>query len=131
VSSFNLGQEIGELTYNFEPWAGAGSIPEPSSVQIQAFRQALGEVFALGQEEGEEKQDPNDPAQFAKMLNQFLSQDTTEVDEKMLHLAAAVCSDSPSFDDLQALPFRGRQAFLGWLVGVLLVPETSRPATTQ
>jgi hypothetical protein len=130
LSTFNLTEEVGVLEYNFMPYAGSGIIPEPSAIQIQAFRQALGEM--LGDvEDSPDKPAQDDPTLFAKRLSEYLNQDTTETDEKSLHLVADVCSNQPSFDELHALPYRARQAFLGWVVGMLLVPEGVRLATSS
>lgn len=126
MSTFNLTDEVGALDYNFEPYAGKGTIPEPSTMQIQAFRQALGEMLG---EVDEDSSNKVDDVALAKRLAEYLKSDTTEADEKSLHIVADVCSNQPSFDDLQALPYRARQAFFGWVVGMLLVPEGARPAT--
>jgi hypothetical protein len=128
LSTFNLTDAVGVLEYNFEPYAGKGVIPEPSAIQIQAFRQALGEMLG---EVDEDSSDKDEGVVFAKRLSEYLNSDTTEADEKSLHIVADVCSNQPSFDDLQALPYRARQAFLGWIVGMLLVPEGARPATSS
>jgi hypothetical protein len=128
LSTFNLSDEVGALDYNFEPYARAGTIPEPSAMQIQAFRHALGEL--LSSLPTPERPTDDDPAVFSATLTEFLSRDTTEADEKILQITADVCSNQPSFDELQMLPYRARQAFLTWLTGVLLIPEAQRPATS-
>jgi hypothetical protein len=126
MPGFVLGEEVLGLEYNFEPYAGAGQIPEPSSMQINAFRSALGTLYSESRANAPDTEDPD-----VEKITEFLSRDTTEIDEKLLHAVAAVCSDSPSFDDLSALPYRGLQAFMGWLTKVLLLPEAPRPATSS
>jgi hypothetical protein len=128
MSKFVLAEEVSELEYNFEPHAGKGTIPEPTSDQITAFRKSLGELVESEMPAGMQSSEM-EQGQFAQTLSTYLNRDTTEIDEKILHMASAVCSDHPSFDDLSLLPFRARQAFLGWLVGILLVPEVPMPAT--
>jgi hypothetical protein len=128
VSKFILAEEVESLDYNFMPYGGSGTIPEPSAVQIQAFRQALGALVSE-QEDTAAPSGVDDP-KFIEALTLYLNADTSEMDEKVLHYAADVCSNQPSFDDLSGLPYRARQAFLGWLVGVFLVPEVPTPATT-
>lgn len=130
MSTFNLQEEVGQLEYNFEPYGSRGTIPEPSAMQIQGFRQALGELYEATANLNTPKSLEEDPEGYVKRMSEFLSKDTTEDDEKLLHIVADVCSSQPSFDDLVALPFRARQAFLGWLTGTLLVPEAQRPATS-
>jgi hypothetical protein len=130
MAKFNLSEEVSELEYNFEPYAGSGVIPEPSAAQVNAFRQGLGEFITAEMPSTKPAKDM-DSDEFVSVLNTYLSRDTTEIDEKVLHMASDVCSNQPSFDDLTVLPFRARQAFLGWLVGILLVPEVPTPVTNN
>jgi len=128
VGSFVLQDEVSELTYNFEPYGGSGPIPEPSSDQIQDFKNAIADLIAsTPAPEGD--RDSMTPQQMVASISTILKRDTSESDEKVLHMAADVCSGQPSFDEIQALPFRARTAFLGWLVGTLILPEVPMPAT--
>jgi hypothetical protein len=129
MPGFVLSEEVSALEYNFEPYAGKGTIPEPTSDQIAAFRKSLGELVQAELPAGVRSADDMAQADLAQTLSMYLNRDTTEIDEKVLHMASAVCSDHPTFDELATLPFRARQAFLGWLVGILLVPEVPMPAT--
>src|SRR5215469_1111031 len=132
MSGFVLAEEVSALEYNFEPYGGKGIIPEPSAIQIQAFRQALGSLIET-EDLGPIGQNPNDlpREEFVKVVSMFLNRDTSEIDEKTLHMCADVCSGTPSFDELQTLPFRARSAFMGWLVGKLLLPEVPVPTTSN
>jgi hypothetical protein len=126
MANFVLADQVSELAYDFKPYAGSGIVPEPSSMQIQAFRQALASMMTdLPVESGPQ----GATVELVKKISDYLSADTSELTEKILHAAADVCSNSPSFDDLQALPYRAQQAFLGWLTGVFLVPEAQTLAT--
>jgi hypothetical protein len=125
-NSFVLRLEVDQLEYNFEPYSSKGFIPEPTSQQIQNFRQSLAELIG---ETSNNAPNTDDPVGLVKRVADYLGQDTTEITAKILHIAADVCSNQPSYDDLEAIPYRAQQAFLGWLTGVFLIPETRTPAT--
>jgi hypothetical protein len=97
-------------------------------MQIQSFKQALADMIQ-STPTAPDNVDEMTPRQMVMSISGLLSRDTTEVDEKVMHMAADVCSGSPSFDDIAVLPYRARSAFLGWLVGVLILPEVPTPAT--
>jgi hypothetical protein len=129
MGSFVLSDEVGELTYNFEPYGGSGVIPEPSSMQIQVFRQGLADLIEGTPTPGNPQEMA--PADFVHALSSILKRDSSENDEKVMHMAADVCTGQPSYDEIKALPYRARSAFLGWLVGTLILPEVPRPVTTN
>jgi hypothetical protein len=131
MASFILSQEVTTLDYNFEPYAPSGVIPEPTASQIQVFKKGLAQLVEYSARAEDIDVEKLSPAEYAKRLSGLLSEDTTEQDEKVLHMIADVCSGQPSFDDLSALPFRARQAFLGWIIGALVAPEAQRPVTSN
>jgi hypothetical protein len=132
MASFVLSEEVSSLEYNFEPYAGKGTIPEPSSLQITAFKKGLAQMveYSARNEDIDVDVEKLPTSEYAARLSKLLREDTSEYDDKVLHMIADVCSDTPSYDDLTALPFRARQAFLGWVIGALIVPEAPRPATS-
>lgn len=117
MPKFTITDQVDALSFDFTPYAGSGSIPEPSSEQIESFRRSLAELIA------ENSTATGDGLTLIQQVQAYLAVDAGQVNEKMLHLTAEVCSDSPSFDDLMALPFRPQQAFLGWIIGVFVRPE--------
>lgn len=131
MAQFNAAERVSELSYDFKPFVDlSGVVPEPSSDQIRDFKHAFSEMVssALGEVAGAQGATPME--QF-EMFVQYLGRDTAEIDEKGLHAMATVCSSQPSFDDLASAPYRVQQAFLGWLVGLFLVPEGLRLATNR
>jgi len=129
MAGFVLRDSVEELTYDFTPYAGSGTIPEPSSLQIMAFQKGVAELF-------EALLPPDTPKDatvqvMAQVVTEYLTKDMAEVQDKLLYVVSAVCSDQPSFDDLNALPFRAQQAFLGWVVGTFLVPRLSMPGMSS
>jgi hypothetical protein len=129
MAGFVLRDSVEELTYDFKPHAGSGTIPEPSSLQIMSFQHGLAELF--GELVPPETSQDATVTALAKAVTDYLGRDMTEIQDKLLHVVSAVCSDHPSFDDLNALPFRAQQAFIGWVVGTFLVPSLSMPGITR
>ena len=127
AKSFVLRESIDELTYDFTPHAGSGVIPEPSATQILNFRHTLGEMF--GEMMPPEVADTSTTSALAQRVSEYLGQDTSEQQEKLLLAIAEVCSDMPSADELKLLPYRAQQAFAGWIVGTFLINPLPTPAT--
>lgn len=127
MAGFNAAEAVEPLDYNFKPFVDAqGTVPEPSADQITAFRKSTMEMYADMVPEGFD--DTAATTEMVKKVVEFLGADRTEMQEKILHTIADVCSDHPSFDELNALPYRHQQAFAGWLSGVFLLPSLPTPA---
>jgi hypothetical protein len=128
LPGFILSEHVDELTFDFTPYGPEGKIIEPTAGQIQNFRSALAGLFQelIPEDEGQ----PANPVELAKRVTEYVSRDQTEILYKILHAVAAVCSDSPSFDVLEGLPYRHQQAFVGWISGVFLLPPVPTPATS-
>jgi len=127
---FSASTAVGGLEYDFQPYGKMGSIPEPSSDLIEAFQKEMASIMKEGMELLPEKvENTDDPVVMIRVLTQFLSADTRAVETKILQGCAALCQDSPNFDQQDELPYRLKRAWIGWLTGVFLVPEASTPAT--
>lgn len=128
MAGFVLNEQVEELRYDFSPHGGSGVIPEPSALQIRDFRRYL--ATAIG-DMPEVPEEGLKTTELVKKVAEYLGRDTSEIEAKTLHAIADVCSDNPSYETLDSLPYRHQQAFFGWLVGVLLRPEQPTPATTS
>ena len=129
MPGFIAEEHVDELSYDFTKVGGPkGVIPEPTAAQMQAFRHSVAELFAESVPEDINVDEMKAP-ELRQAVITVLGDDQSELQEKALHAIADVCSDSPSFDQLQALPWRHQQAFSGWLTSILLLPQTSAPAT--
>lgn len=136
MPGFILKDEVEELTYDFEPFikaedGGKGQIPEPSAAQIQQFRTTVAQMLSEMLPDADTNPDTQDPVQMRKMVLEVIGRDQTEIQQKLLHTIAEVCSGKPSFDVLNELPYRHQQAFSGWITGEFLLPNAPTPATTN
>jgi hypothetical protein len=126
MAKFSIVEAVETLEYNFEPYGEKGVIPEPTATQIQGFRQALADLFGMIPMPEEEQVNSQE---LVKRVADFLGRDTSEIEGKLLHAVADVCSNNPSYDELQALPYRAQQAFVGWISGTFLLPQLPTLAT--
>jgi hypothetical protein len=127
MSKFVVADELDELSYDFSPYGGTGKIPEPTNAQINSYRKAFAEL--IGGVVSEDVLDENQP--IMKRVAEFLSRDDTEATQKILHAVAEVCSTKPSFDELELLPARAQQGFIGFVTGVFLTPKSLMPVTND
>lgn len=130
MAGFVASEVVDELTYDFKPFGPEGKILEPSATQIQNFRTSLAAMFEDMVPEGLGEDAERDAEKLQKLIRDFIGRDQTEMWQKMLHAIADVCSDDPSFDVLDKLPYRHQQAFIGWISGVFLLPQMPTPATS-
>jgi hypothetical protein len=141
MPGFVLKDAVEELTYDFEPYPVSsqkdmdefegkrkGTIPEPSATQIQNFRTSIAELLSEMIPEGLDDE-VTKAVEMRKALLEVIAKDQTAMQQKSLHALAEVCSNQPSFDVLNALPYRHQQAFSGWITGVFLLPQVPTPAT--
>jgi hypothetical protein len=130
MAGFNAADAVDPFEYNFAPYADAkGTIPEPSDGQVNAFYAGLGAALKEGLGEDRVRDvDLTDRAALAKLQAELTVDDMNKVSDAYLNLYAAVCSNEPSRDDLEALPYRLRAVFYGSIQG-WLSPEALRPAT--
>lgn len=130
-NSFNIAEELDELTFDFTKFVkGAkGTIPEPSSEQVRAFHSALRHITAPAREmfERAKKMDASEEEVTMAALDALGDEADDAAKELMdgaCDAAAALCSNRPSSEQIRQLPWRGQKAFIGWLSGQFLNPES-------
>lgn len=110
----------------------SGFFIEPSEEQVNRFFAELaGLVNDLQDQAAGPKIETDDPDLSGKVVERLADLDEAllrKLSEGMLDAYAAVLSNSPSRENLAALPYRPRQAFYGYVMGWLR-PEAGKPAT--
>lgn len=129
---FKAEDAVEPLSYSFAPYHDSkGTVPEPTDDQVAAFYGDLGRQLELAL--GPERMagvDVTDPIAVGGVFMSLTTDDHKKMYEQLLDLHAAVCSDSPGREVLEALPFRLRRAWYGAVQGWLR-PEVSTPATNS
>jgi hypothetical protein len=115
---FDAAKEVETLTYDFNPYKDhKGTIPEPTSKQVDTFRRAvMSTVEGLGLS----------PEQIASGKIDFtlvgdLMEKAGVVEGETLDAVADLTGIPHSV--LRSLPYRVQAAFTGYIVGVFLNPE--------
>lgn len=126
MAAFRASEALEALEYDFTPHVDAhGIIPEPSSGQVEEmFDQLRGIVADLGLAYS------HSPEENIAALANAPEDALSTVNTRMLAALHVVCGDTPSRGQLEALPHRLRQAFMGWLFAQLGDPQSFSVATT-
>lgn len=111
--------DVEDLTYDFTKYAPGvqGTIPEPTSDQIEKLVEILRRVFPTKVNEKTGKTEID-----VSKINDQVAEGSDQ--EGLLYAALAdFTSDQPSVEDIKALPFRPQRRFVGWLIGQFFSPE--------
>ncbi len=126
MAKFDSGAAVERLEYDFSAHGGpVGVVPEPSEKQVD---EALAKLRDVAAKAGGDLPADASPAQVAEALGNFSLEEQAG---PMTEAVAGLCSGSPSYDELMALPMRVRAVFRDWLLGELTDPTESRPATRR
>lgn len=111
-------QGVEDVTFDLTKWGGpAGTVPEPSSTQIEEFLAVLREVMPTTIDaEGE-------PVLDIDAVSKFFEGHEDDAEDMVNEAISAVCSHVPTAAEIKALPFRVKQAFYGFVMGAFLSPE--------
>lgn len=130
MATFDVSQEVDELTFDFTKYVpdAKGTIPEPSNDAITAFRRRIAELLPVAV--GEDGKPGVDLSALVEKYGE--SEDAAKGLEADLYKSVAdLCSNTPTVEQIRALPFRGQRAFIGWIIGKFVsTPEASAPATS-
>lgn len=139
---FDAAEAVAPLDYDFSAYTNGdgkplskGTIAEPSREQLDAFWQGRRQVLAdagidLAELEGFDPLDPDSRAALAKKFASIPDEKRKAMAPAQLKHVSAVCSGTPSEKEIEALPGRVQDAFIGWLMGMLSNP-TPRSDTSD
>lgn len=134
MSHFDASTAVEVITFDFTKYGGgAGEIPEPTDEVLDNFFQGLSITMGNLKESVKDMKDldATDPESVQAALSAVQEGDTMQkVSADLNVLIAGLTQGSPSEEDIQRLPFRVKQAFLGWLTGQFS-PEGGTPTSKQ
>lgn len=123
---FVAADAVQPLEFDLAPYGPKGCVPEPSDKQLIGFQRAMQKSLA---NRGIEV-DTSNPAAAMQAIARLDVEDQTQfLDDQLLEFAE-LCGGQPSLEELQGLPIRIRNAFLGWLMGQFNDPGTSPSGTS-
>jgi len=142
MAGFSADGVVEALEFSLRPFADvAGVIPEPSPAQVRAFIKAgqdeirkVAARMAAQEKKREAAEGEGEPGMSAlteAVLDQMAFRGESLSPEALKRQAAqiaALCSGTPSADDLLKLPYRVMQAFSRWVAAEVLDPEAEAGA---
>lgn len=99
-----------------------GTIPEPSTDQVEEFVEVLKQFMPTKETVNEETGKTEVSLDLSKLAETFDGRED-EIEPLLNGAIAAVCSDFPNAEQIASLPHRPKQFFWGWITGALLSPE--------
>lgn len=91
-----------------------GTTPEPSYQQVRHMQSRFKALLGL---DGDV-----DPVEINKAMARMSEDELLERDDEIAEIISGVTSGRPSIDEISALPFRVREAYVGWICGELNNP---------
>lgn len=126
MAGFKAADEVEKLDFDFAPFSKVkGTVPEPTTDQIVAFRQALAtayEELGLNPEMLKAAVSGEGDVDLLQHFGELMGK-TSELEDKVKVAVAELCGGIPTLAEIEALPYRPRAAFLGWITGVFFNPE--------
>lgn len=117
MSGFVAAEAAEPLDYDLTAYVAdcKGTIPEPSREAIRAFFHAFGVVAAQRDDlRASDDFTPTEDRTLTDLVTARMAASDALAD-KELDAVVALCAGSPSRADLEALPGRMQQLFVGWL----------------
>lgn len=100
-----------------------GTTPEPSYAQVRHMQAELKELLGLAA--------ATDPAEINRAMARMDEDELLERDTAIAEIIAGVTSGKPSLEEITALPFRVREAYVGWICGELNNPTVGTGSTRR
>jgi hypothetical protein len=131
MPQFDVNGIVEGLECNLKPHADfEGLIPEPTDRQVGEFLAGLKDAMRESREKAATRQevDVNDPEQVARAVDEMDPEEFVRTAEVMASLYSALCSGTPTKEQILSVPRRARLAFYRWVQGEVLNPEAVTPA---
>lgn len=127
MAGFKAEGVVEALDWDFAPYVAArGTIPEPTDTQIAEFLTGIKAVVKEVQADIPDME-ATDPAALLQAMEDLDPAKTIEAVGKMCGVYAALCSGTPTAEQIQALPMRIRTIFFTWLQAEVMSPEVVSP----
>jgi hypothetical protein len=130
MASFDAGTVGERLEWTFVPDVKAhGTLTEPDDRQIAEFIAGIRKLMNDAQVKGMAELGENpDPADVMGAINALDVDDLVKSLHDMAALYSALCSYSPTTDQILGLPMRKRAAFYAWIQKEVVSPEAGTGA---
>ena len=128
MAGFEAQGVVEALDWDFNPYVAArGTIPEPTDNQIAAFLTGVKATIKEVEADLPDGITENDPVALLAMMEDLDPAKTIEQIGKMAEIYSALCSGTPTVEQIMALPMRVRNIFFAWLQAEVMSPEAASP----
>lgn len=124
MAKFDAGSAVEVMEYDFTKYdGGQGEIPEPSRGQVELFFERIAELKKFtnkAMRDGETiAEDDESGEELEKFIEELSEGELKKYQAELSVWAADVCSQEPSVEDINKLPYRVFGAFMAYLAGEL------------
>lgn len=124
MAGFKAEGVVDALEYDFRPYVNAhGITPEPTDRQISQFLKDIQEIVKSARKDVPQDIPGDDPVAVLKALDDMDPDAVVAVMGTMCEAYSALCTGTPSGQEIADLPLRVRQIFFNWLQSEVLFPE--------
>lgn len=126
MAGFKAAEAVEKLDYDFtdlgkpELDGVKGTTPEPSSAQVRHMRWRIQQITQAASADQDD---------LSQRLSEMSEDEFAERDEELIAAIAEVTSGQPTREEIDLLPHRVQQAYIGWLLGQLTDPEPKAAGT--
>lgn len=130
---FDSAKAVSPLDFDFTAHGGPkGTIPEPTQEALDAFYERGRAIIAgAGIEDIARLSDDSSEAEIIGVLAKLDMESFQSLQGDLAVAVGELCQGTPSTEEIQALPVRVRQAFIGWVFGEIADPTFARAATSS
>lgn len=131
MGGFDASTAVEALDYDFTSVGGEkGTIAEPSPKQVE---DALERIRKAATEGGIDlaSLDDDSPGAILRVLADAPEGALTKITQEVSDAAVELCGGKPSKEEVDALPYRVQQAFVGWLLGQFSDPQRQNGASSS
>ena len=126
MAKFKAESVVEALDYDFRPYVNAsGTIPEPTDNQIAEFLTGVKAIFKEAEKDLPQELDMEDPGMLLGAIDALDPEAQIRAMGDMARVYAALCSDTPTEEQIRELPMRVRTIFFNWLQQEVMAPEAA------
>jgi hypothetical protein len=139
MPTFDASASVEALDYDFsavpnypKELKARGTVTEPSDARIGAFLDGLKNMVTDAKKDGVDFDIPDDASaeEMLAVLDALTGDAFVEMMSRTARMFADLLSESPSHEQLMALPLRVRTEFYNWIMEQVVRPEAGRNAGT-
>lgn len=119
--AFKADAVVEALEYDFNPYPGKGTTPEPSDKAVRHFLFTTQQIAA--------QLPDSDKPDFLELMNNITEEDWEMISDQVIDAVAELTNGQPTREEIEGLPHRIQQKYISWLRKELTDPEAPSSVT--